>query len=83
MWSVSAKTEFQRELLQSWEDNENVDFWEPLSPSGKPMRIMIAPNTQESFVKFLESSGIEHELIIHNVETYAIHFFLTRLADIQ
>lgn len=76
MWSVSATTEVQREALQSWEDNENVDFWEPLSRTEKPFRIMIAPSTQVEFLNFLESTGIEHELIINNVEPYAYNPFL-------
>lgn len=71
VWNVIAKTEEQRDALLSWEDNENVDFWETLSRSDKPVRIMIAPSTQDSFVNFLESAGIENELIIHNVEAYA------------
>lgn len=71
MWSISANTEVQREALQSWEKNENVDFWEPLSLTDRPLRIMIAPNTQIEFQSFLETTGIEHKLIIDNVEPYA------------
>lgn len=71
MWSISAKTEVQRAALQSWEKNKNVDFWEPLSLTARPLRIMIAPNTQIEFLNFLETAGIEHELIIDNVEPYA------------
>lgn len=69
MWNVSPKTEKQREALQFWETNEDVDFWDKMSSSDKPFRIMIAPNKQESFVSFLESAGIYHELTIPNVET--------------
>lgn len=78
MWNVSPKTAEQREALQFWENNEDVDFWNTLSPNGKPVRIMIAPRTQESFVSFLESSGIDYELTIHNVETYA---YITQFSE--
>lgn len=76
MWSVRPRTEIQREALQFWENNENVDFWDVLSPADKPIRIMIAPNAQESFVRFLESAGIDYELTIPNVETYAFYDYI-------
>lgn len=81
MWNVSPKTAEQREAFQFWENNEDVDFWNPLSPNGKPVRIMIAPRTQESFVSFLESAGIDYELTIPNVETYAFYNYITQLAE--
>lgn len=70
VWSVTPRTENQGQLLLLWEDNESIDFWEPLSRKGRSSRIMVAPDTQTQFVSFLEKNDIEHELIIENVERY-------------
>lgn len=70
VWLVTAKTKSQRSALLTWENNDDIDFWEPLSPNEKPIRIMVAPKTQESFQKFLGDNQIQNELIIENVETY-------------
>lgn len=69
MWLVTATSENQRTALRTWEDSSDVDFWEPLSPNAKPIRIMVAPKTQESFKQFLVANQIQNELIIENVET--------------
>lgn len=70
MWSVTPRSEQQGALLLLWEDNDSIDFWERLSRKGKSSRIMVAPDTQDRFVSFLEKNDIEHELIIENVERY-------------
>lgn len=70
MWLVTPRSEAQGQLLLLWQDNESIDFWEPLSRKGKSSRIMVAPDTQTQFVSFLTKNDIKHELIIENVERF-------------
>lgn len=70
MWSVTPRTQQQGELLLLWGDNESIDFWERISKNGQASRIMVAPDTQDRFVSFLDKHDIKNELIIENVERY-------------
>lgn len=72
VWSVTPRTEHQGKLLNQWEDNESIDFWERISRRGKSSRIMVAPDTQIEFEEFLKENQIDHELIIDNVERYSL-----------
>lgn len=49
-----------------WENSEGVDFWE--RKPGQPIRIMVAPATQDKFIDFLNVNNIENEVAIENVE---------------
>lgn len=64
---MEPKDEAQRGTILQWEDIEGIDFWE--SKSKKPLRVMVAPNTQEKFIDFLNENDIKNEISIENVET--------------
>lgn len=69
MWSVTPRSEDQGQLLiEQWENNESIDFWEQISRKGKPSRIMAAPDAQVAFEDFLKEHNFAYELIIENVE---------------
>lgn len=80
VWSVTPHLEEQGELLKEWEVNESIDFWEQISRKGKPSRIMVAPDTQIQFETFLKENGIDHELIIDNVERCVIVVQLNQIS---
>lgn len=66
MWSISPTDEEQRGAVLEWENVDGIDFWE--RKSNRPLRVMVAPETQEMFVKFLESNKISNEISVENVE---------------
>lgn len=69
VWQVRPTSETQQQLLlQQWQPNDDVDFWDSLNAVGDTVRIMVAPLAQPSFLQFLRQHSIEHELIIRNVE---------------
>lgn len=69
VWLVTATTSEQRAALHHWETYEKIDLWEKLPDFEKGVRIMVAPETQPKFVKFLADANIKNELIIQNVES--------------
>lgn len=68
MWSITAITNEHRDALQQWKMNVNLDFWDHLSKTDKPCRIMVAPAAQSDFQTFLQNASIVNEIIIANVE---------------
>lgn len=66
MWSINPQDEQQRGVILEWEDVEGIDFWD--RKSNRPLRVMVAPATQDAFVDFLEANNISNEISIENVE---------------
>ena len=50
-----------------WESEEGIDFWSR-GGIGLSSKIMVSPESVDSFLRFLEISGIKHELFIDDVE---------------
>lgn len=66
VWSISPEDEQQRGAILDWENVEGIDFWD--RKSNRPLRVMVAPATQDEFVDFLEANNISNEITVENVE---------------
>ncbi|XP_062541395.1 uncharacterized protein LOC134209422 [Armigeres subalbatus] len=63
VYKIELESREQHTQLRRWEDVDGVDFWDR---AGR--RVMISPELQNHFEKFLEANKITHELIIDDVE---------------
>lgn len=70
MFNVSPTTRDEAGALNSWVTVEGIDFWDSPRSAGQSGRVMVAPSIFANFEQFLKGSGINHELIIENVERY-------------
>lgn len=63
VYKLEFTTREQQAQLKRWEDVEGVDFWDRAGH-----RVMIHPELQQTFEKFLVANKIAHEVIIQDVE---------------
>ena len=52
----------------SWEFQEGIDFWSKGGP-GRPSKIMVSPEIEDSFMDFLVRNGIGYEMFLDDVES--------------
>nr|AAT36733.1 carboxypeptidase B [Aedes aegypti] len=63
VYKLEFTTREQQAQLKRWENVEGVDFWDRAGH-----RVMIHPELQQTFEKFLVANKIAHEVIIQDVE---------------
>lgn len=66
-YEVTPTTEQQYEALYKWQHREGVDFWR-LYAQGLTSSVMIEPELQGEFERFLRYFNIEHKTLVEDVE---------------
>nr|CAD7266361.1 unnamed protein product [Timema shepardi] len=65
-------TEYQAGLLKTFHDLEGYDFWgsyHNVSTGIQELDLMVTPEQQEYFVKFLKDKNIEYSTLVEDLET--------------
>lgn len=68
MYHVVPHTEEQAAFLKNLEGNPEIDFWNKLRKVDKAVDIMVSPSYQKDFEEALAARGIEHSVMINDVE---------------
>lgn len=68
VFSVTPTSKSDAEFLATFEGLEGIDFWEQISSSPKPIRVMVAPEKIDVFASSLKANRMNFKLIIDNVE---------------
>jgi hypothetical protein len=66
VYDVTPNDKQVKELM-SWQFEIGIDFW-TTGGTGRTSRIMVSPEVEKKFVKFLENSGTKHTLTVSDVE---------------
>ncbi|KAF5301246.1 hypothetical protein FQR65_LT00946 [Abscondita terminalis] len=68
VYRIRAKTQKQLKLLVELNKNAHVDLWSPLRSNAHPTDVMIHPIHEQAYKLTLDLYGIQHEVLIENVE---------------
>jgi Carboxypeptidase activation peptide len=66
-YAVTPATTAEYDLLKEWELVIGIDYWDGLKTRG-PSRVMVTPELQDEFVRFLGDNLIEFSVLIEDVE---------------
>lgn len=68
MYDVTPQNEQQADILKTFKDSDDFDFWSELRKPGYATTIMISPEAQDRFIATLEANQLQYENVIEDVE---------------
>lgn len=68
-----ATSSEQLDLLRSLSRTERVDFWSQPRRVGMDVDVMVSPDEQLAFVSTLDKYGLQHEVLIEDVQRFTFH----------
>ncbi|KAJ8950626.1 hypothetical protein NQ318_010825 [Aromia moschata] len=67
VYRVSPTTIEEANLVNSFENDENFDFWVDIRSLDEPAEIMVSPIAQEYFEETLRQNGVDYIVSVYNV----------------